>query len=280
MKTALALGTFDGVHKGHTAVLSLPPEYKKTAVVFLLPPKALLSGKSLSLMTAEDKIKALKAAGMDDVYTLDFNAVRNTEPSDFLLFLKQKFSPSLISCGFNYRFGKNAAGDTELLSEFCRKNGIALKISEPVKVDGITVSSTEIRTLLANGETEKANLLLNSPFSYTAKVIKGDMRGRTFGFPTANQKYPMELIPVKFGVYKTSVLINGKEYSGITDIGMRPTFKTDYIISETFIKDFSGDIYGKEITVRLIRFIRAEKKFSSADELKKQITADIRSADL
>ena len=88
------------------------------------------------------------------------------------------------------------------------------------------------------------------------------------------------LVPVKFWVYRSSVLINGNEYAGITDIGVRPTFKTDYIISETFIKDFSGDIYGKEITVRLLRFIRGEKKFSSVQELKKQIAADIRSADL
>ena len=280
MKTALALGTFDGVHTGHTAVLNLPHEYKKTAVVFSLPPKALLSGRSLALMTAEDKIKALKAAGMDEVYTLDFGKVRYMEACDFLVFLKQRFSPTLISCGFNYRFGKNAAGDTELLKAFCGENGITLKISEPVKAGGVTVSSTEIRALLENGETERANSLLSSPFSYTARVIKGDMRGRTLGFPTANQKYPDVLVPVKFGVYRSSVLINGNEYAGITDIGVRPTFKTDYIISETFIKDFSGDIYGKEITVRLLRFIRGEKKFSSVQELKKQIAADIRSADL
>ncbi|MBQ2286592.1 MAG: riboflavin biosynthesis protein RibF [Acutalibacteraceae bacterium] len=275
MKTALALGTFDGVHKGHRAVLNLPNEYKKIAVVFPLPPKAVISGNSLALMTPEDKCRVLKSIGIDRVYMLDFCKVRDMPPYDFLKFLKDTFSPEFISCGFNYRFGKNASGDTQMLSDFCKENAITLQICEPVTVGGETVSSTEIRTLLKNGETEKANCLMTEPFSYTAPVIKGDERGRTLGFPTANQKYPEVLMPVKFGVYKSSVFIDGKAYPAITDIGVRPTFKTDYIISETFIKDFSEDIYGREITVSLLGFIRGEKKFSSVDELVKQVKKDI-----
>lgn len=275
MKTALALGTFDGVHKGHRAVLALPSEYKKIAVVFPLPPKAVISGNPIALMTPEDKCRVLKNIGIDSVYMLDFCKVRDMPPYDFLRFLKDTFSPDYISCGFNYRFGKDASGDTALLSEFCKENGITLKINEPVTEEGKTVSSTEIRTLLKNGEPEKANRLMTEPFSYTATVIKGDERGRTLGFPTANQKYPEVLVPVKFGVYKSSVLTDGKAYAAITDIGVRPTFKTDYIISETFIKNFSEDIYGKEITVSLLGFIRGEKKFSSVDELVKQVRKDI-----
>lgn len=277
MKTALALGTFDGVHKGHRAVLELPPEYKKIAVVFPLPPKAALLGEPVALMTPEDKCRVLKSIGTDEVFKLDFGKVRNMPPYDFLEFLRDTFSPDYISCGFNYRFGKNASGDTALLSEFCKENGITLKICEPVTADGETVSSTEIRAFLKNGEPEKANSLMTEPFSYTAPVIKGDERGRTLGFPTANQKYPEVLIPVRFGVYKSSAVINGKAYSAITDIGVRPTFKTDYIISETFIKDFSADIYGREMTVSLLGFIRGEIKFSSAEELAAQIKKDIRS---
>lgn len=277
MKTALALGTFDGVHKGHRAVLELPPEYKKIAVVFPLPPKAALSGEPIALMTPEDKCRVLKSIGTDEVFMLDFGKVRNMPPYNFLEFLRDTFSPDYISCGFNYRFGKNASGDTALLSEFCKENGIAFKICEPVTADGETVSSTEIRAFLKNGEPEKANRLMTEPFSYTAPVIKGDERGRTLGFPTANQKYPEVLIPVRFGVYKSSAVINGKAYSAITDIGVRPTFKTEYIISETFIKDFSADIYGREMTVSLLGFIRGEIKFSSAEELVAQIKKDIRS---
>lgn len=277
MKTALALGTFDGVHKGHRAVLELPPEYKKIAVVFPLPPKAALSGEPIALMTPEDKCRVLKSIGTDEVFMLDFGKVRNMPPYNFLEFLRNTFSPDYISCGFNYRFGKNASGDTVLLSEFCKENGITLKICEPVTADGETVSSTEIRAFLKNGEPEKANRLMTKPFSYTAPVIRGDERGRTLGFPTANQKFPEVLIPVRFGVYRSSAVINGKAYSAVTDIGVRPTFKTDYIISETFIKNFSEDIYGREMTVSLLGFIRGEIKFSSAEELAAQIKKDIRS---
>lgn len=278
MKTALALGTFDGVHPGHRAVLDLPDGYKKIAVVFSVPPKSVISGEPLAIMTSEDKTRALKRIGMDKVCSLEFRDVRDMTPEDFLLFLKKRFSPSLISCGFNYRFGKNAEGDTALLRDFCLKNKIELKVNEPVMKNGVAVSSTEIRELLKNGEIQKANALLAEPFSFSASVIRGDERGRTLGFPTANQKYLKTLIPVKFGVYKTAVIIGEKKYDGITDIGVRPTFRTDYIISETFIKDFRGNLYGRKITVQLLEFLRGEKIFSSIEELKRQIQSDMRSA--
>lgn len=277
MKTAIALGTFDGVHKGHRAVLDLPGEMEKIAVIFALPPKAVLSGEPMAIMTAQDKFRVLKEIGIDGIFTLDFDKVRDMPPEEFLTFLKEKFSPALISCGFNYRFGKNAAGNKELLSDFCDKNGIEFKCCEPVAVDGTAVSSTEIRRFLSRGEIEKANRLLYEPFSFTAEVIEGDRRGRTLGFPTINQKYPKELIPLKFGVYKTKIRFDNSEYNGITNIGVRPTWQTDYIISETFIEDFSGDLYGKDVTVVPVRFIRGELKFSSAEELVRQIKSDLNS---
>ena len=278
MKTALALGTFDGVHPGHRAVLDLPDGYKKIAVVFSVPPKSVISGEPLAIMTSEDKTRALKLIGMDKVCSLEFRDVRDMTPEDFLLFLKKRFSPSFISCGFNYRFGKNAEGDTALLRDFCLKNKIELKVNEPVMKNGVAVSSTEIRELLKNGEIQKAHALLAEPFCFSASGIRGDERGRTLGFPTATQKYPTTLIPVTFGVYKTAVIIGEKNYDGITDIGVRPTFRTDYIISETFIKDFRGNLYGRKITVQLLEFLRGEKIFSSIEELKRQIQSDMRSA--
>ena len=276
MKRAIALGTFDGLHKGHRAVLSLPEDSIKIAVVFPLPPKAVLSGEPCAIMTEREKAQALKKVGIDEIFTLDFNKVKDMPPEFFLEFLKEKFSPDLISCGFNYHFGKNAAGNTVMLSDFCNKNGIELNCHGAVYDGGEPVSSTRIRQYLKNGEIEKANGLLTFPFSFTAEVISGDRRGRTIGFPTVNQKYPMVLIPLKFGVYKSKILIDGKEYEGITNIGIRPTFKTDYIISETYIIDFSGDLYGKEITTVPTRFIRGEVEFSSVEELKNQIERDIK----
>jgi riboflavin kinase/FMN adenylyltransferase len=116
---------------------------------------------------------------------------------------------------------------------------------------------------------------MKNPFFFEAEVLQGDKRGRTIGFPTINQKYPEDLVKVKFGVYKTKVIADGKAYDGITNIGLRPTFESEYIISETFIKDFSGDLYGKTVKIVLEEFIRPEVKFGSLEELKQQIEKDI-----
>ncbi len=276
MKTALALGTFDGVHLGHKAVLNMPNGYKKIAVIFSIPPKAVLSGEPRSIMTVDTKIKTIKELGIDEVYTLEFEKIKDMLPFDFLCFLKNEFSPSYISCGFNYRFGKNATGNTEILSRFCKENDIILKCNEPVCVSNEPVSSTRIRECLKTGEIELANKLLTQPFSFKAEVIEGDKRGRTIGFPTINQKYPSELIPIRFGVYKAKVKFDNKEYKGIVNVGIRPTFESKYIISETYIIDFSGDVYGKDVEIEPIKFIRDEVRFSSVKELKQQIALDIK----
>ena len=275
MKTAIALGTFDGVHIAHRVVLSVPNEYKKTAVTFEMPPKMFFKGKRELLMSFEDKAQILKDLGFDQIVNLEFEKVKNTEPLHFLEFLCETYNPSLISCGFNYRFGKNGEGDTALLKEFCNQKGIECRICEAVTQDAETVSSTLIRNLLKQGEIEKANVLLQGEFSFSAKVIKGDKRGRTIGFPTINQKYPEDLVKIKFGVYKTKVLIDGKLYDGITNIGVRPTYLSDYVISETYIKNFSGDLYGKNVRIIPKKFLREEIKFASLEELKKQIEKDL-----
>ena len=276
MKTAIALGTFDGVHIAHRFVLDLPKEYKKIAVTFAVPPKMMFSDNTELLMSFSKKERVLKELGFQEIEILDFEKVKNTEPLEFLENLVGKFNPSIISCGFNYRFGKNGAGDTALLSDFCNKNGIELRVSKPYLLpDSTPLSSSYIRSLLKGGQVDKANKFLYKPFSFTAKVEKGDQRGRIIGFPTINQKYPTDLVKLRFGVYKTEVLVDGEKYDAITDIGVRPTYETDFIISETFIKNFSGDLYGKEITVTPIKFLRDEKKFSNINELKKQIEIDL-----
>jgi len=275
MKNAIAFGTFDGIHIAHRKVLNIPLEYKKIAVTFKKPPKMFFSDNDELLMSFEDRRSSLAELGFDEVYALDFYEVKDLEPLVFLELIYKKFTPSLISCGFHYRFGKGAKGDVSFLSDFCKSKGIELMVCDEVLFEGKTVSSTAIRSLLKSGEIEKANLLLTKPFSFSAKVLKGDRRGRTIGFPTINQKYPQELVKLKFGVYKTRVFVDGKEYEGITDIGIRPTYETDYVISETYIKDFSGDLYGKTVKIEPVRFLRDEIKFSSLEELKKQIEKDI-----
>lgn len=276
MKIAVALGTFDGLHTAHREVLNLPDGYKKIAITFSVPPKMVIFGQNELLLSKQNKLNYLKEFGIDEVITLDFNEVKDTAPESFLSFLKDEIGADYIACGFNYRFGKNGAGDTAVLTDFCQKNGIELRISNPhLLTDGKPLSSSYIRSLIKNGEIEKANELLYKPFSFTAVVEKGDQRGRTIGFPTVNQRYPKDLVKLRFGVYKTKVLIDGNEFDAISDIGVRPTYKTDFVISETFIKNFSGDLYGKELTVTPIKFLRDEKKFDSLEELKAQIKKDL-----
>ena len=162
------------------------------------------------------------------------------------------------------------------IHRFCEENGIELRVSNSYLLpNGTPLSSSYIRSLLKDGQVAAANQYLFKPFCFTATVEKGAQRGRTIGFPTINQKYPIDLVKLRFGVYKTKVFVDGREYDAITDIGVRPTYKTDFIISETFIKNFSGDLYGKEITVMPIKFLREEKKFSSLEELKAQIKKDL-----
>ena len=275
MKNALALGTFDGIHIAHKEVLNLPVDCKKIAVTFEKPPKMFLSGNYELIMSFEDKCQSLKSLGYDEIVDLDFFTIKDTEPEEFLSFLYENYNPTVISCGFNYRFGKNGKGDISLLKKFCQEKGIELNICKQVALEEQVISSSFVRDLLKSGEIEKANSLLLKPFSFSAEVIKGDRRGRTIGFPTINQKYPKDLVKIKFGVYKTKVLIDGKEFDGITNIGMRPTFESDYVISETHIKDFSGDLYGKTVTIVPYKFLREEKKFSNLNDLKNQIEKDI-----
>ncbi len=274
MKTAIALGTFDGIHIAHQSVLSIPDEYKKTAVTFLKPPKMYFANKDELITDYQTKLKALEKMGFTQVVALDFLKVKDTSPKEFLDFLLNEYNPSLISCGFNYHFGKNGEGDTAFLKEYCSQIGIECRICEQVNIDGKPVSSTLIRKLLKNGEIEKANTLLLEPFSFSAIVHHGDSRGHTIGFPTINQYYPENLVKVKFGVYKTQVSFNQKAYHGITNIGIRPTFKSEQVISETFIKDFSGDLYGKNVKITLKEFLREEIKFASLEDLRRQIEID------
>lgn len=274
MQNAVALGTFDGLHKGHLAVLSIPDGYRKIALIFDIPPKCSQNGEIELLLTPSEKIERLENSGFS-VHTLKFSEVKDLTAEEFLEFVKERFNPSLISCGFNYRFGNKGLGDTSLLESFCKENSITLQVQRPVTDNGETVSSSLIRNALKIGDVSKANRLLGYDFSFETEVIKGDGRGTTLGFPTINQKYPKDLTKPKFGVYKTEITTDGKAFKGITNIGIRPTFPTDYVICETFIIGFGGDLYGKSLKITLKEFLREEKKFSDEKELSAQVLSDI-----
>lgn len=281
---AVALGNFDGLHPGHLAVLE---ETKKAAGSVLTPcvvlfrehSQKILSGAAPSmLMTSRERGELLSRLGFDADY-LDFNEIKGLSEKEFVdIILKEQLNAKAVVCGFNYRFGRGASGTSETLARLCKESGLICRIVGEVSCNGKPVSSTAIRSAIENGEIEGANCMLGRKFGFTATVINGDKRGRTWGFPTVNQLLPDGLTVPKFGVYASCVTLDGRQYHGVTNIGKRPTVGTDIILSETHILDFNEDIYGKEVDVRLERFIRSEQKFNSFDELAAQIKTDVTEA--
>ncbi len=272
-KLAIALGMFDSVHIGHKAVLggALNSGLRSTALTFdCIPHKT-----GGVVLTSEEKYKKLLETGVDTVEILNFADIREQSPVEFLDSIAAGGSIGLIACGFNFRFGKNAEGDTKLLRKYCAEHKIELFEAEEVKRDGETVSTTYIKKLLSSGELALANELLGEPFKITSPVTRGDQRGKSLGFPTANQIYPEAKVKLKPGVYHTRVTIGMKTFDGVTDIGYRPTFERDIFMAETYIIGFSGNLYGKNITLSFLRYLRDEKKFGSSEELINAIKKDV-----
>ncbi len=280
MKTAIVLGTFDGLHAGHRAVIEKAEGFFSIAVTFDTPPKSVFSGEPQLLMLPDEREKRLKQLGISQVVMQQFEDVKDIDAEEYLELLKQRYNPQRIICGFNYAFGKGAAGDQTHIDKFCKQNGIEFICVPPVLKDDKVLSSTHIRKLIRDGNMAEASAQIYGGFAFTAPVIHGDARGRELGFPTANQEYPSSLVKLKFGVYISRVTIDQKQYNAITNIGIRPTYQTDIVGCETFIKDFSGDIYGKQMTTELLRFVREEQKFSSIDELKNAILKDVKLLDI
>lgn len=279
-RTAVALGNFDGMHVGHMAVLRAAKSFENEG----LTPLALLfdvhSLKAITgtappmLMTAEERNRIIAENGLE-IRTIVFNEIKELSPQDFVeKILVGRFGARAVCCGYNYRFGKNASGNAQAMKEICDRLGLECRIAGEVDVDSCAASSTEIRKFIENGEIEKANKMLGHPFGFCTRVIDGDKRGRTLGFPTINQELPDGLVLPKFGVYQADVTVDGEHYKGVANIGRRPTVGTEKVLSETYIIDFHKNIYGEYVDIRPVRFIRPERKFSSFDELAKQIKSD------
>ena len=270
-RTAVALGNFDGMHVGHMAVLEAAKSFESeglmpVAVLFDEHSLKAITGKAPAmLMTVTERNRIINENGLR-IETLVFNEIRDLSPSDLVeKILVGRLGAAAVCCGYNYRFGKGASGTAQTMSEICGRLGLKCRVSGEVDVDRCAVSSTKIRGFIENGEIEKANKMLGRPFGFSSRVIDGDKRGRVLGFPTINQIIPEELAMPRFGVYQSVVTVNGEKFKGVTNVGRRPTVGTEKILSETHILDFDRDIYGENVDVRLIKFIRPEKKFSSFD---------------
>lgn len=272
---AAALGSFDGLHLGHRQVIGntlSAPGLRPAVITFQQNPSVSLQKKPVPLLTTnEQKLALLEEMGVEVVYLLPFDRIRDMEPEDFVEALYRICRVRALSCGFNFRFGKNGRGDAGLLKELCREKGISLSVTPPVSVAGETVSSTRIRACLEQGDVQQAGQLLGRPFGYDFEVTHGRQLGRTWGTPTINQPFPAGYVLPRFGVYASLVEVEGQKYYGVTNIGVKPTVGSDCALSETWIPEFSGDLYGKKVPVELLDFIRPERKFDSLDQLKNEI---------
>ena len=280
--TALALGCFDGVHIGHAAVIRAAIEtgQMSAVVTFRQPPAALLkSDGAQTLMTDALREKVLDEMGLDALIYLDFPSVRNLSPEAFIRdILMEKFRAAAVFCGFNYRFGKGAAAGPQELMEICARLGIRGVRIDPVCVGGRPVSSTRIRALVTQGKMEQVAQMLGRPFSLCLPVIHGHMLGRRLGAPTINQRIPAGHIVPRFGVYASAVEAGGQKWPAVTNVGVRPTVSPDGILVESYILGYDGDLYGQEIPVEFIRFLRPERKFENTVQLKAQIRQDAQQA--
>lgn len=280
--TSVALGFFDGLHIGHRKVLGSALKnaefysLRPTVLLFDVHPREFITGQKMQrLLSDKDEEQMLKEAGFE-IYRISFAKVRELSPEAFFneILLKELGARSL-SCGFNYSFGKNGEGNSDVLLSLCKKNSLNCTVVPEVKLNGETVSSSAVKESLSNGDVKKASAMLGRNYSIDGEVIHGDARGRTLGFPTANQAINKNLVCPKYGVYESRIISGGKSYACITNIGIRPTYKLSSPIAETNIINFGGDLYGKEIKTELIRYIRGEKLFSSAKELEEQLKKDI-----
>lgn len=266
-KTSVALGNFDGVHLGHRRVIS-------SAVRTYIPAYVMAVNSKFSVLQPELAEQAVEQLGAK-LIQCPFEEICDMDGETFVSeVLVKKLNCGVAVCGSDFRFGKGARWDASDLKTICARQEIAVLICPMVEDGGVKISSSILRNCMKEGDMEAFRRLTGRAFSFRASVVGGDRRGRTLGFPTANQRLPVCLAPVKYGVYASRVQIEGKIYDGMTNIGIRPTFSLEKPQSETYIFDFSGDLYGQELTVSLVKYLRGETRFSSAEELKNQMERD------
>lgn len=293
-KAVITIGTFDGVHLGHQKIIDqLKSEANRiggeTVIITFHPhPRKIVhTGKEVKLITTiDERIELLSAAGIDHLVIVPFTqGFSELQPEDYVeSFLKKRFNPAIVIIGYDHKFGKERKGDYKLLEEYSAEGLFVLREIPQHIINDSTVSSTRVRDYILDCEIEKANSLLGYDFSFEGVVVKGDQRGRTIGFPTANLELTnQEKIVPGNGVYAVSVLLeknkkNNSLLGGMMNIGVRPTIDGTKRSIEVNIFDFNEEIYNQKLRVYVKAFIRPEKKFSGLDELKSAITKDKQSS--
>ena len=277
---AVAIGNFDGVHRGHQALIAhtktLAP--KLGVLVFEPHPQEYFKPDSprFRLTPFRAKARLLEQFGTDFLYALHFDASLASLTADEFVakVLVDGIRAKHIVVGSDFQFGKGRGGNVELLKARGRERGFAVSVFDPVGAGAdAKISSTRIREALREGKPEMAARLLGHWWTVEGRVQPGDKRGRTIGFPTANVSLEGYVEPI-LGVYAVRVDVAGKSHDGVANFGRRPTFDKKDVLLEVHIFDFAGDIYGQQIIVSFVSYLRPEIKFAGLDALKTQITAD------
>jgi riboflavin kinase/FMN adenylyltransferase len=279
----VAIGNFDGVHRGHRAVIGAALKRaqalgrKAAALTFAPHPRLYLRPQDtlFQLSGERDKLRLLAATGLDGAVVMTFGAtLAATSAADFIeRILVGRFGIGGAAIGFDFHFGQNRGGSPAFLAEQGARLGFAVDIVAPLEDEGRPVSSGAVRAALTEGKVVEATELLGAPWFTSGEVIHGEKRGRELGFPTAN----VRLDPgcgLKHGIYAVRVAIAGKRHDGVANFGRRPTFDNGAPLLEVFLFDFDGELYGQTIDVAFIGWIRPEQKFESVEILKRQMAAD------
>ena len=281
MNKIFALGYFDSIHIGHRALLregmriAQQNNAKLYVVTFNDNFLSVLGRREEEIFLLEERKKILNTIGINDLIVLPTDKdFLSKGKDDFLIYLISQ-TPSFFICGTDYRFGKNAEGTIQDLVYFSEQNNIEVYIENLLEINGNKVSSSEIRDLLKNGKTDKAENLLGQKFFYSGKVKHGRTDGHKIGFPTLNIDIPSEKIKIKSGVYATETTVENEKYLSVTNVGAHPTFNDNTFNVETHIIGNPGIIYGTDIKVEFYSYIRGIKHFISKEDLAKQIKKDI-----
>lgn len=278
----ITIGTFDGVHVGHRAILSevvkmAAADGKDSAVVTFHPHPRIVLGQQVALLNTRDEKRAIfESTGISHLVEIPFTTdFADLEADQFIKLLVDHIHPSVIVIGYDHGFGRNRSGDIQQLIESGKRYGFRVINVEAIEADDQKVSSSIIRNLLMHGDVKHAGKLLGQPYQISGSVIRGNQIGKRLGYPTANIyiEDPNKLIPC-MGVYASRVILKRKAYNSMTNIGLRPTINAHQLTIESNIFDFDRDIYYEKITVQLIDRIRDEQRFASLDALKEQLVLD------
>ena len=278
-KCAVALGYFDGVHIGHRELISLLVREAKAeglkSYILTFEDNLAKTKKTQSIIyNTEEKLRIFKSLGVDGVIVADFTSIAGLSPESFVHdVLIDSLGVELAISGYNFRFGKFAAADSSKLIELMENKGKRALVLSERRIDGHSLSATVIRELIRDKRLDEATKMLGAPYFIEGTVERGLGLGTGFGFPTVN--IPIrETSPLAPGVYRTAVKIGDKLYTGVTNVGSCPTVKEREIHTETLIADFDGNLYGQNIRIYFLGYLREEKLFDSVDELREQIYFD------